>query len=110
MINVTESATQELATYFKDKDPSPIRVHMVDGGCSGPRLSLALDAAGDGDKSVTHEGFTFIISEELLKATGKVTIDMTPYGFTVDSENSVGGGGCGCSGGCGTGSSGGCSC
>ena len=106
MINVTESATQELTNYFKESEKSPIRVHLVDGGCSGPQLSLALDQPGSGDKTVTQGDLTFIISEELAEATGEVTIDKTPYGFTVASENPLGGGGCGCSS-CGTG---GCSC
>jgi hypothetical protein len=64
----------------------------------------------DGDKSVQQGEFTFLIQEELAEATGKVTIDMTQYGFSVESENPMGsGGGCGCSssGGC---SSGGCGC
>ncbi len=110
MINVTETAQQELTTYFEGKAKEPIRVHLADGGCSGPRLSLALDEVRDGDKSVQQGEFTFLIQEELAEATGKVTIDMTQYGFSVESENPVGGGGgCGCSssGGC---SSGGCGC
>jgi len=53
-------------------------------------------------------GFTFLIDKELQAQTGKVKIDMTYYGFVVESENPVGGGG-GCSSGCGTDSSGGCS-
>ncbi len=107
MINVTEAATKELTTFFKDKEISPIRVHLEDGGCSGMRLSLALDKPCDGDESTTHGDFTFLINEELAKTTGTVTIDMTQYGFAVDSENPVGGG-CSCSsGGCSEGS---CSC
>ncbi len=42
-----------------------------------------------------------------MAQTGNVKIDMTYYGFTVDSENPVGGGGSCSSGGC---SSGSCSC
>lgn len=56
-------------------------------------------------------GFTFLVDKELQAQTGKIKIDMTYYGFVVDSENPVaGGGGCGSScstDGC---SSGGCSC
>ncbi|WP_041720417.1 IscA/HesB family protein [Pseudodesulfovibrio piezophilus] len=109
MINVTESAQKELTSYFEGKTVSPIRIHLAGGGCSGMRLSLALDEPRDGDKSVELESFTFLINEELAEATGKVTIDMTQYGFTIDSENEVGGGGgCDCSsGGCG---SSGCGC
>ncbi|WP_319469285.1 IscA/HesB family protein [uncultured Pseudodesulfovibrio sp.] len=110
MINVTESAQQELTSYFADKETQPIRIHLADGGCSGPRLSLALDEARDGDKSVEKGDFTFLIHEELAEATGVVTIDMTEYGFSLESEKEIPGmgGGCGCSsGGC---SSGGCGC
>ncbi|MBG0790629.1 MAG: IscA/HesB family protein [Desulfovibrionaceae bacterium] len=108
MINVTEAARQELTNYFADKDVQPIRVHLADGGCSGPRLSLALDELREGDKSVEHDKFTFLINEELAALTGNVSIDMTPYGFTLDSENPVGGGGCGS--GCSCSSSGSCGC
>ena len=112
MINVSESAQQELTKYFEDKDVQPIRVHLADGGCSGPRLSLAIDELRDGDKSVEQGAFTFLINEELADASGKVSIDMSEYGFTVDSENQIGGGGCGCasSGSCGSAGSGGCGC
>lgn len=103
MINVTESAQKELTTYFEGKDVQPIRVHLADGGCSGMRLSLALDELRDGDKSAEQGAFTFLVNEELSAATGEITVDMTDYGFSVSSENEVGGGGgCGsCGGGCG---------
>lgn len=59
-------------------------------------------------------GFTFLVEKELQAQTGAIKIDMTYYGFVVESANPVGGGaGCssgGCStdgGGCGTS---GCSC
>lgn len=103
MINVTENAQQELTQYFEGKDVQPIRVHLADGGCSGMKLSLALDELRDGDKSSEHGAFTFLINEELAEASGAITVDMTDYGFTIDSEKQIGGGGgcgsCGC--GCG---------
>lgn len=102
MINITESAQNELTKHFDGREIQPIRVHLADGGCSGMRLSLALDELRDGDKSVEHGAFTFLINEELAEATGEVSVDMTDYGFTVDSEKPVGGGGCGsCGGNCG---------
>ena len=113
MINVSESAIQELTTHFDGKDVRPIRVHLADGGCSGMKLSLALDELRDGDKSVEQGAFTFLIHEELAEAAGEVTIDMTQYGFSIDSEKTIGGGGgCGCasSGSCGSAGSGGCGC
>lgn len=108
MITVTESAQSELTKYFDGKEVQPIRVHLADGGCAGPRLALALDELRDNDQSVRQGDFTFLIDTELAEASGEVAIDMTPYGFTVSSENQIGGGGCGCSsgGGCGSGSCG----
>ncbi|WP_319541873.1 IscA/HesB family protein [uncultured Pseudodesulfovibrio sp.] len=98
MINVTESAQKELTTYFADREVQPIRVHLADGGCAGMKLSMALDEVRDGDKSFEHAGFTFLINEELSEAAGTVSIDMTDYGFAIDSEKQIGGGGGGCSG------------
>jgi len=110
MIDLTESAKAQLETYFKDKEASPIRVYLADGGCAGPRLTLALDEPNDKDKTFEAGGFTFAIDRTLFELTGNIRIDMTPYGFTVESDNPVGGGGCSCScgdSGCGSGS---CSC
>ena len=109
MIDVTESAQKQFEEYFKDKEASPIRVYLASGGCSGTRLTLALDEANEKDKEFEAAGFRFVIDKELLELTGKVRIDMTYYGFTVESDNPVGGGGCSC-GGCSTdGGGGGCS-
>ena len=114
MINVTESALEELTKYFEGKEIQPIRVYLADGGCAGPRLSLALDEANDADKSIEQGAFTFVINAELAALSGAVTIDMSEYGFTVGSENPMGGGSCSCgctsSGSCGSAGSGGCGC
>ncbi len=96
MINVSESAQQELTQYFEGKDAQPIRIHLADGGCGGMKLSLALDELRDGDKSTEQGTFTFLINEELSEAAGTVTVDMSEYGFTIASENELGGGGGGC--------------
>lgn len=110
MVEVTQTALKQLKEYFADKEVAPIRVYLGGGCCSGPRLSLALDESRDGDDSFESEGFTFLIQKDLHEQTGNIRIDMTGYGFSVDSENAVategscnsscGGGGCG-SGGCG---------
>ena len=108
MITLTESAKGQLEKYFADKDRSDIRVFIASGGCSGPRLSLALDEAGDGDKRFESDGFGFVVDNELAEAAGGLTIDMTYYGFTVEALNDLGLGGACNPGGCGTES--GCGC
>lgn len=45
MLELTESAQKELAAFFEGKEKSTIRVYLAPGGCSGPHLALALDAA-----------------------------------------------------------------
>lgn len=113
MITLSDSAKQQLDGYFADKEKSPIRV-FLSGGCCGPRLSLALDDAKDGDESFETNGYTLIAEKTLLEAAGAISIDMTEYGFSVDSENPISGGGScgsgGCGGGCGGGESGGSCC
>lgn len=103
MITVSESAVNELNEFFSDKEKSPIRVYLAPGGCSGPRLALALDAPGGDDATEDKDGFTFCISKELFEQTGDISVDVTYMGFAIDSANPMGGGGC-----CGCASSGGC--
>lgn len=43
-----------------------------------------------------------MVDKELAQQTGDLTIDMTYYGFVVDSQNPVGTPGGGCGGSCST--------
>ena len=106
MLELTESARKELESYFTGKEKGAIRIYLAPGGCCGPRLALALDAATDDDQSEEQAGFTFCINKELLAQVHGVKIDLSHLGFTVEPtmplpEND--GGGCGsCCGGCGS--------
>ena len=103
MLELTESAQKELAAFFEGKEKSTIRVYLAPGGCSGPHLALALDAATDEDMSEDQGGFTFCINKELLAQVEGVKIDLSYSGFTVEPTVPLPqtGGGCGgCSGGC----------
>ncbi|CAK7030696.1 IscA/HesB family protein [Desulfovibrio sp. 1188_IL3213] len=105
MLELTESARQELDAYFKGKEKSDIRIYLAPGGCTGPRLALAIDAATEDDQSEEQGGFTFCINKDLLGQIEGVKIDLTHMGFMVEPTVPLpqsGGGGCsGCSGGCG---------
>ncbi len=100
MISISQGAVAELDAFFADKPKSCIRVYLAPGGCSGPRLALALDEAGEDDASFSDNGYDFCITKALLEQTGKVSIDVTPMGFLVSPEKPLPGGG-GCGGGCG---------
>lgn len=106
MLKVSESAIKELDEYFTGKEKSPIRVYLAPGGCSGPRLALALDKPGDDDQVFDQSNYMFCINKDLFAATGDISIDLTQMGFAIESANQIGGGGgcsgCGSAAGCGT--------
>lgn len=106
MLELSDSAKKELDAYFEGKDKGTIRLFMVPGGCSGPRLALQLDEAGPDDAVEEVGGFTFCVNKELLDEIKSAKIDLTPMGFVVIPEvplpSTGGAGGCGgCCGGCG---------
>lgn len=104
MLELTESARKELEAFFAGKEKGAIRIYLAPGGCCGPRLALALDAATDQDLAEEQGGFAFCINKDLLAQVQGVTIDATPMGFSVEPVVPLpqSGGGCGgCSGGCG---------
>lgn len=103
MFELTESACKELDAYFDGKDKTPIRVYLAPGGCSGPRLSLALDEPNEADRIFDDKGYSFCVNTELLEHAKNIKIDFSDMGFSIQSELSLGGGGCsGCTA-CGTG-------
>jgi Fe-S cluster assembly iron-binding protein IscA len=104
MFTVTEEARQELESFFSDKDKASVRIYMAAGGCSGPRLALALDEACASDSIFDEKGFTFCMETELYNKAQDITIDSGYMGFIVQSAVPLApeGGGCSCcSGGCG---------
>ncbi len=107
MLELTENAQKELEAYFEGKDRGTIRIYLAPGGCSGPRLALALDEAGDDDATEEAGGFKFCINKNLLAEIKGAKIDLSPMGFMVEPENPLpdtgASGGCGgCCGGCGS--------
>lgn len=105
MITLEDSARQELDAYFTDKEKSPIRIYLAPGGCSGPRLALALDEPNDDDATEEQNGYTFAVNKTLLEQIEGVSISIAMGGFMVEPEKplpSMGGGcgGCGSSSNC----------
>lgn len=106
MLELSDPACRELDAFFDEKEKSPIRIYLAPGGCSGPRLSLALDNPTDADQVLEVKGYSFCINKELLQTAKSVSVDFSDMGFMVRSEVPFGGGGCsGCSGGASSGCS-----
>ena len=68
---------------------------------------MALDEPKDTDDTFKAAGYDFIVDKELVTQAGKMTVDMTYMGFTINSSMELGGSGGGCGSSC---SSGSCSC
>ena len=85
MVEVTESATQQIAEYFKDKEISPIRIFLNAGGWGGPSLAMALDEPKDTDHVYDIDGFTYIIDKVFAKEAQPIRIDFSEMGFRLDS-------------------------
>ena len=100
MIEVTDAAHKELDLYFDGKDKAPIRVCLTPGGCSGPRLGLALDSPGTMDEIFLEKDYVFCINKELLKFLKTVRLDCSDKGFSVESEEGFGGGCAACQSDC----------
>lgn len=71
---------------LKARKRPPSRVYLAPGGCSGPRLALALDEPGEDDETSEDNGLTLCINKELAEKVGAVTVGMTHMGFVVESE------------------------
>ncbi|NQS71126.1 MAG: adhesin [Desulfobulbaceae bacterium] len=106
MFEITETAANNLKAYFEqNKVDSPVRVALMQGGCSGAALGLALDEPGENDKVFEEGTLKFVVEDQLLVRCGSIKVDFIEAGyrsgFSISSANPVGGGGCGtCSGSC----------
>ena len=67
MLEVTKSATEKIAEYFKDKEITPIRIFLNSGGCGLPSLALDLDEPKDTDHVFDIDGFNFIVDNSKVK-------------------------------------------
>ncbi len=80
---------------------------LAPGGCSGPRLALALDDAGDEDEKKRWQDIPSALTSDLLSQIKSAEIDLTST-WILQSRPEVplpagSGGGCGgCCGGCGS--------
>lgn len=108
MLTLTDEARNELDAYFNGQERSPIRVYLAPGGCSGPRLALALDTPGDDDKVLESNGYSFCVNQGLLESAKSFSISFSDMGFMIRPELPLGGGG-GCSPSCCSSCGGGCS-
>ncbi len=96
MFEVTESARQELKTFFKDKDVQPLRIFLKTNTCGGPRLVVGIDEQRDGDRTFEIDGLTYVIEHGFFEEIKPVSVDFCNNNFTVSAAVSFGDGCSGC--------------
>ncbi|PKN35122.1 MAG: hypothetical protein CVU61_05505 [Deltaproteobacteria bacterium HGW-Deltaproteobacteria-19] len=106
MFSVTEKANEMIKDFMKNrKENLPIRVMILEGGCSGTSLGMALDEQKQDDQVFEENGVTFVINQDLLSEIQPITVDFieTPHGsgFKLSSSFVNTGGGCGTCSSCG---------
>ena len=84
MFEVTESATKQIAEYFKGKEVEPIRIFLNSGGWGGPSLAMALDEPKDTDDVFDIDGFKYIVDKEFLIKAIPIKVDFSEMGFKLD--------------------------
>ena len=87
MLEVTKSATDKIAEYFKDKPLKPVRILLQGGGCTMPSLALDVGEPKDKDEVFEIDGFQFVIDKILMKEAQSINIDYhTRSGFQFASS------------------------
>ena len=81
MLEITKSATEKIAEYFKDREVEPIRIFLSEGGCGPSSLAMDLDEPKDADDVFDIDGFKFIIDKEFMQEAEPIKIDFTRSGF-----------------------------
>ena len=91
---------EELEGFLPTGKKRPFIYLAPTAACSGPRLALALDEAGENDTRIEQGGFAFCINNELLQQVKSVSIDANYLGFLVTPEVPLPSSGGSCLGSC----------
>lgn len=87
MLEVTKSATDKIAEYFKDKPLKPVRILLQGGICAMPSLALDVGEPKDKDDVFEIDGFQFVIDKILMKEAQSIMVDYsTRSGFQFASS------------------------
>jgi len=106
VFEITEKASDRIKELLKDREGAlSVRLTLMQDGCSGPMVGLALDGKRDDDESFEDRGITFVAEKAFFETIKPVSIDYvtTPMGegFNITSSLPRAAGACGsCCGSC----------
>jgi Fe-S cluster assembly iron-binding protein IscA len=90
-VKLTPEAKRSIETFLKEKGvQDPIRIDIQSTGCCDPSLGLFLDRLRPADLVEKSDGLQFVISPDILKTVGEVTIawvdERDKKGFVITSS------------------------
>ncbi len=101
MINVTDSAVQQLRTLIGATAEKGLRIGIARGGCSGLQYEMTLGEEHPGDTIVQREGARFFVDPESAELLRGATLDyhdaLSGAGFQILNPNAARTCGCGSS-------------
>ena len=97
MLEVSPAATEQIASYFTNREPEPIRIFLNEGGWGGPSLSMVMDQERPSDESYNIGDFTFLVDREFMAKVKPIKVDFKDVGFSISANidlSQMGDGGC----------------
>lgn len=97
MLRLTPTAAATLAAHFAGDNVPVLRVFLSFWDEAGPRLDLGASEPTPEDETFDQNGFTLVISRQLLMQAAPLVIDCDDQGFVIHSslDFSEAGGSCG---------------
>jgi Fe-S cluster assembly iron-binding protein IscA len=92
MLKVTMAAQKEFDNYFKGKEVKQVRIFLINQGCGGGSIGLAIDELKDNDICYDIGNVKYIVDKELISYARPVEIDYKEGGFVIKSSLDLGGG------------------
>ena len=100
MLEISKSASERLASFFKERAGETVRIYVNQEAVGGPTLAMMFDEKTDDDDQFEFDGTTYIIERRLLADAQPIRIDCNPAGIAFHSRLKLGDDGCGCGCGC----------
>ena len=76
MFEVSEKATEKIKELLgQRKNPSPIRILLVEASWAGQTLAMVQDEPRNGDKIINHNGISFVIAQDFFDRVKPMAVD-----------------------------------
>jgi Fe-S cluster assembly iron-binding protein IscA len=94
MIKLQADVSKAMGSFLDERGrKQPIRIELQSSGCCDSSLGLRVDEIRDGDLVEEHDGLTLVISNEISRMAGDITISCEEgegrKGFVLNSTKPI---------------------